>query len=144
MIESRIFHAVKCDRCGSYDDSEFIFNEDQDTSEDNAIEGDWLMDNAAHYCPNCWIYDSNDEKVILKPYPRHLKDVLKFLQSLHARSKVVKETKEYFDVLINFYRRDGIKSLREHEENYINNLALGKVIAIEKKYNSAVVRIKTE
>lgn len=70
--------------------------------------------------------------------------VIIFLQSLHAHAKVVKEAKEYFDVLINFHRRDGIKSLREHEENYINNLALGKVIAIEKKYNSAVVRIKTE
>lgn len=144
MIESRIFHAVKCDRCGSYDDTEFVFHEDQDDAVDNAIEGDWLMNNAAHYCPDCWIYDSNDEKVILKPYPRHLKDVLKFLQSLHAHAKVVKEAKEYFDVLINFHRRAGIKSLRKHEENYINNLALGKIIMIDNRHNTSLIRVAAE
>lgn len=144
MIESRIFHAVKCDRCGSYDDSEFVFNEDQDTSKDNAIEGDWLMNNAAHYCPDCWIYDDNDEKVILKPYPDHLKKVLKFLNTLYVGAKVIKDAKDHFDILISFYRHDEPKTLRKHEEDYINNLALGKIIMIHNGQNTSLIRVAAE
>src|SRR5690625_4285582 len=108
MIESRIFHAVKCDRCGSYDDTEFVFHEDQDDAVDNAIEGDWLMNNAAHYCPDCWIYDNNDEKTILKPYPGHLKDVLKFLQSLIATAIIDQMANTHLDLLINVHRITGL------------------------------------
>lgn len=144
MIESRIFHAIKCDRCGSHDDSEFVFWEDDSTCIDNAIESDWIISGNSHYCPDCWTYNDEDEKVTLKPYPDHLKEVLKFLSTLYAGAKIVKDTKGHFDILVNFYRSSGIKSLRKHEENYVNNLALGKIIMIEKKHNSALIRVAAE
>lgn len=144
MIESRVFHAIKCDRCGEYEESGFMFYEDKDDPIDNAFESDWMIAGDSHYCPDCWMYNDKDEKVILKPYPEHLKEVLKFLKTLDGAVKIVKDTKDYFEILINFYRRDVPKSLRDHERNYIDSIAPDKVLSIINRFNSTIIRISAE
>lgn len=144
MIESRVFHAIKCDRCGEYEESGFMFYEDKDDPIDNAFESDWMIAGDSHYCPDCWMYNDKDEKVILKPYPEHLKEVLKFLKTLDGAVKIVEDTKDYFGVRVDFYRKSAPRSLRKHEENYINNLALGKIIMIDNRYNSSLIRVAAE
>lgn len=68
MIKIVKMYTVICDGCGkdSNANSEYSCWSEADIAEELAAEDNWLKDGKAHYCPQCYHYDDNDN-LILKP-----------------------------------------------------------------------------
>lgn len=74
-IKEQTFYAVECDMCGKICASEAIdgheYWNDLSWAEQCATDSDWVKQDDMHYCPDCYIYDDEDNLVIKHNYKQY-------------------------------------------------------------------------
>ena len=62
MIVKENFYNVECDCCYCLA-NEDLWQVDENTAKEKALDGDWREFEGKHYCPNCWKLDDDDNIV---------------------------------------------------------------------------------
>lgn len=135
MITKEIFYGVKCNRCKEdfqdYNDHSFWI--DENSAIEQAIESEWIEENNKHFCPNCYDYNEEEDKNIIKDeFPNHVKELKKFFDKMiYGISESIIETEDAsFIVATSLYNR---QKLEIFEENYIKEMLDDKFISLEYK-----------
>lgn len=139
MIVSEVFYGVQCDRCSEmYEGNEFSFWMEESTAEEEATESDWHRENGKHYCPNCHEVNGEDEVIIYDEYPKHLKELITFLDSILKVG--TREVLEYNDSFVVKFRLFYEPQLKGYQEEYIKCILFEKFIYLE--YETTVTHKK--
>ena len=135
MITKEIFYGVKCNRCKEdfldYNDHSFWI--DENSAVEQAIESEWIEENNKHYCPNCYDYNEEEDKNIIKEeFSNHVKELKKFFDKMiYGISESIIETEDgSFIVATSLHNR---QNLENFEENYIKEMLGNKFISLECK-----------
>lgn len=64
MIVKEYFYNVECDCCHCLA-NEDLWQVDENTAKENALDNDWREFEGKHYCPKCWKLD-DDENIVTK------------------------------------------------------------------------------
>ena len=60
-IEKVEMYTVSCDNCGEDFKEAYA---DENSAEEIALKSDWIKNRDDHFCPDCWLYDENDNLII--------------------------------------------------------------------------------
>ena len=129
MIITKVFCAVKCDRCGKvYDGADSEYYSDMDSALSYAKEDEWIERAKMHYCPDCYIVDEDTETVRIKPPRRiYLESLEKFINDFLGYKARIIEGENDYEVL--FYG----KELSTPDEEYIREMLGSHLISLECK-----------
>lgn len=131
MIIKEIFYGLKCNRCGTtFSDGEHEFWSDEDSAIEYAYDSDWIEEKGKHYCVSCHEHnEEKDENVPFPEFPKHLKELDKFLKNINGWDRVINESSDdMFIISKRLYDRDNLLSF---EEDYIKGLMGEKFISLE-------------
>jgi len=141
MIIKEIFYAVKCNRCGSVNESgDYTFMSDESSAIDEANDNDWAVENGEHFCPNCFTTNDETDEIIVKPaIPDLVKKIKKFLSFVTKNTPRTIEKSDSFEMSFNEYNPIG-----NAEVNWLQsfpNVSFERIP--ERHYNKIIITIKS-
>lgn len=80
MIKSEILYTLQCDRCKKeLEDDNLQYWVDVESVLDIANNNEWITKEDKHYCPDCYIFNHNDEIEVKEDIPFQLFKLKDFL-----------------------------------------------------------------